>query len=117
MRGLPTSPVDLLWLLLLPVVFVLFHFLRRPRRSAALVACLAIVSMAVGWAVFYAWMTLTLEAPRSESAFNSVEFLRKEPPDAWLWRYLATQQGWIPGLIAFAIAWAAARLWPRRQPG
>jgi quinol-cytochrome oxidoreductase complex cytochrome b subunit len=116
MPGTGTTIVDLLWVLLVPLGVVLFVLLRRPKRSFALVLTLAIASIAIGWAVFYAWMYLSFDSPHEGKAFNSLEYLKREVPTGWLWRYLATFHGWIPGVIVFGIALAAARLWPRRAP-
>jgi len=115
----PSAPsvVNLLWALLVPLGVVLFVQLRRPKRSFALVLTMAIVSIGVGWAIFYVWMYLTFDAPHAGKAFDSLEYLKREVPTGWLWRYLATVHGWIPGVIVFGIALAAARLWPRRVPG
>ena len=109
--------MDLLWTLLVPLCGLLFVLLRRPKRGFGLVLTLAITSIAIGWAVFYAWMYLSFDAPHEGRAFDSVEYLMREVPNAWLWRYLATVHGWIPGVLVFGIALAAARLWPRRAPG
>ena len=107
----------LLWLLLIPLGLILFVLLRGPRRSFARLAILSVASIACGWAVFYCWMYLTYDALDETRAFDSVGYLVREAPNSWLWRYLATTQGWIPGVLVFVVALAAARLWPRREPG
>jgi len=117
MRSFTTAPIDLLWLLLVPLGVGLFFVLRRPGLSGAKFAALALLAIAWGWAVFYAWMYFTFDRPTIEEAFNSVDYLESEAPSGWLWKYLATAQGWIPGVIVFGIAWGAARLWPRRTSG
>jgi len=114
MDGSTTSAIDLLWLLLLPYGALLFMTIRAPQPIVPLIAALAILSIAWGWLIFYAWMTLRFDRLDEKGAFNSVEYLMTEVPHAWLWRYLATVHGWIPGLLVVGLAAAAARLWPRR---
>jgi hypothetical protein len=109
------SLVDLWWLALLPLAIGSFVLLRRAPRTGAFVAVLGLVAIAWGWAVFYAWMHFTFDHPFEARPFDSVEYLKREAPSGWRWRFLATTQGWIPGVIIFAIAWAAARRWPRRR--
>jgi hypothetical protein len=108
---------DLLWLLLILPGAGSFLLLRGPTRSFARVAILCVVSIAWGWAVLYAWVYLTFDRPHEGRAFDSVDYIVREVPSAWLWRYLASSQGWIPGVLVFGLALAAARLWPRREPG
>jgi len=116
MRSFTTAPIDLLWLMLVPLGICSFFVLRFPGRSGARVAAVVLFNVAWGWAVFYAWMHFALEKPTAEAAFDSVEYLKTELPNSWLWRYLATTQGWIPGSVVFGISWGAAGLWPRRAP-
>ena len=116
MPGFQTDPIDLLWAIVVAVGIVVFAILRKPGRTNATVALAAVAAITACWVVFYLWAHFKYYGPTEEGAFNSVEYLARETPNRWIVSYIATGQGWIPGVIVFAIAWGAARLWPRRTP-
>ncbi len=68
-----------------------------------MVLCLS--TMIFVWLVLYMSFSVNFFKPDPGDAFASVEYIMRDVPNGWLFRYISETFGWLVGLIYFWTVW------------
>lgn len=104
-------------LLLVPLAVLVIWLLKILRCDTRALIPLGMVTVALVWGLLYATFNIIeyWEPFVPEMEFASVEYIMRDTNGGWLWRYIATDFGWVVGAAYFTLCWGVAALWVHRE--